>query len=81
MDLTKPWTKSLTIWATVVTFLSTVAPALAALMGWNISAGDVQTVGNDVTTVLQAVGGLVGTILAIYGRVAATKVISSVKSS
>jgi uncharacterized protein (TIGR02594 family) len=68
----KPWTQSLTIWGTIVTFASTVLPALAQLFGWDISAGDVQTVGTGVTTAIQAIGGVIGTVMAIIGRTKAT---------
>ncbi len=64
----KPWSQSLTIWGTIVTFASTVLPALAQLFGWDISAGDVKTVGEGVTTAIQAIGGVIGTIMAVIGR-------------
>jgi lysozyme family protein len=68
----KPWSQSLTIWGTIVTFASTVLPALAQMMGWDISAGDVQSVGTGVTTAIQAIGGVIGTVMAIIGRTKAT---------
>lgn len=67
----KYWTQSLTIWGTIVTFLSTVAPALGKLVGWDITITDIQNIGDSVTIIIQAVGGLVGTILAVVGRVKA----------
>lgn len=66
---TKPWSQSLTIWGTIVTFLSAVAPAIGSLIGLDVTAGDVQAVGNGVTQAIQAIGGVVGTVMAIYGRV------------
>jgi uncharacterized protein (TIGR02594 family) len=68
----KPWSQSLTIWGTIVTFASTVLPALAQLLGWDITAGDVQNVGSGVTTAIQAIGGVIGTVMAIIGRTKAT---------
>jgi len=69
---TKWWGNSVTIWGVAVTALSTVLPALAPLVGLNISGDLVRQLGSDVVAVGQAVGGLVGTVMAIYGRVRAT---------
>ena len=63
---------SITIWGAIVTALSTVLPALAPLIGLNVTADLVRQLGTDIVAVGQAVGGLVGTIMAIYGRVRAT---------
>jgi len=69
---TKWWGNSITIWGAIVTALSTVLPALAPLIGLNITADLVRQLGTDIVAVGQAVGGLAGTIMAIYGRVRAT---------
>jgi lysozyme family protein len=68
----KWWGSSVTIWGAVVTALSTVLPAVSPLIGLNIPAELVQQLGDQVVVVAQAVGGLAGTILTIYGRARAT---------
>jgi lysozyme family protein len=68
----KWWGSSVTIWGAVVTALSTVLPTLGPLLGLNIPPELVQQLGDQVVVVAQAVGGLAGTILTIYGRVHAT---------
>ena len=69
---TKWWGNSVTIWGVIVTALSTVLPTLGPLLGLDITADLIRQLGADVVAVVQAVGGLIGTILAIYGRVRAT---------
>ncbi len=69
---TKWWGNSITIWGAIVTALSTVLPTLGPLLGLDITADLIRQLGTDVVAVVQAVGGLIGTILAIYGRVRAT---------
>lgn len=64
----KWWGNSLTIWGAFVTGLSTVAPALLAVFGVDIPSSLIQQLGADVVTVVQAVGGLVGTVMTIVGR-------------
>jgi uncharacterized protein (TIGR02594 family) len=67
-QLGKPWTQSLTIWGTIITFLSAVLPTLAPLIGIPITADMVHAFGDSVTVAIQAIGGVVGTIMTIYGR-------------
>ena len=62
----------MTIWGIVVTTLSTVLPALGPLLGLNITAELIRQLGDNVVVFGQAAGGLIGTILAIYGRVRAS---------
>lgn len=64
----KWWGNSLTIWGAFITGLSTVAPALLAVLGFDIPSSLIEQLGADVVTVVQAVGGLVGTIMTIVGR-------------
>jgi uncharacterized protein (TIGR02594 family) len=71
IEESKAWTQSLTVWGTIVTFVSAVLPSLGALFGWTISPGDVQAVGTGVTEVIQAVGGVIGTVMALVGRMQA----------
>jgi lysozyme family protein len=65
---TKWWGRSMTIWGAVVTALSTVLPVMGPLIGIDISADLVQQLGDEVTRVVQAAGGLIGIIMTIYGR-------------
>ena len=58
----------MTIWGVVVTTLSTVLPALGPVLGLNITAELIRQLGDNVVLFGQAVGGLIGTVLAIYGR-------------
>ena len=68
----KWWGESLTIWGTIVTALSTVVPVLGPLIGIDISSDLVQQLGEQVVRVAQALGGLIGIGLTIYGRTRAT---------
>jgi lysozyme family protein len=68
----KWWGSSMTIWGVIVTGLSTVLPVIGPLFGLNVTADLVQQLGDQIVLVAQAVGGLVGTIMAIYGRARAT---------
>lgn len=64
----KWWGNSLTIWGTFITALSTVAPTILAVFGFDIPSSLIEQLGTDVVVVVQAVGGLVGTIMTIVGR-------------
>jgi hypothetical protein len=68
----KWWGSSMTIWGAAITTLSTVLPVVGPLIGLNVTAELVQQLGDQIVIVVQAVGGLVGTILTIYGRARAT---------
>lgn len=70
---TKWWGYSLTIWGTLITTLSTVLPALGPLLGIELSAEIVRQLGDQVVATAQALAGLAGTVLAIYGRVRASQ--------
>lgn len=69
---TKWWGSSLTIWGAVVTAVSTVAPAVLFAFGLDVPGSLIEQLGNDVTIAVQAVGGLVGTLMTIAGRVRAS---------
>ena len=69
---TKWWGHSMTIWGAVITTLSTVLPTLGPLIGLDIAPEVVRQLGDQAILAVQAVGGLAGTILTIYGRVRAT---------
>jgi hypothetical protein len=68
----KWWGQSITIWGAIITGLSTVLPALGPLIGVDITGDLVREAGQGIVQTVQAVGGLVGTILTIYGRVRAS---------
>jgi len=69
----KWWGQSMTIWGALITALSTVLPALGPALGIDITADLVQQVGAQVVQTIQVVGGLIGTLLTIYGRARATQ--------
>ena len=56
----KWWGQSMTIWGVIVTSLSTVLPTFGPLLGLNVTAELVHTVGDQLVTVVQAIGGLIG---------------------
>ena len=64
----KWWGQSLTLWGTMITALSTVLPALAPLFGFEITGETVRQLGGQAAQTIQALVGLAGTIMAIYGR-------------
>jgi uncharacterized protein (TIGR02594 family) len=64
----KWWGNSLTIWGTLITAVSTVAPAVLSAFGVHIPGPLIEQLGSDVVAVAQAVGGLVGTIMTVVGR-------------
>jgi hypothetical protein len=68
----KWWGQSMTIWGVIITTLSTVLPAFGPLLGLDITAELIRQLGDQIVVVVQAVGGLIGTILAIWGRARAT---------
>lgn len=69
----KWWGQSVTIWGAIITALSTVLPALGPALGIDITADLVHQLGEQVMQTVQAIGGLIGTILTIYGRARATQ--------
>jgi hypothetical protein len=58
----------MTIQGIIITTLSTVLPVLGPVLGLNITAELVHQLGDNVVTFAQAAGGLIGTIMAVYGR-------------
>ncbi len=69
----KWWGQSMTIWGAIITALATVLPVLAPALGIDITADLVRELGEQIVQTVQVVGGLVGTILTIYGRARATQ--------
>jgi uncharacterized protein (TIGR02594 family) len=68
----KWWGNSMTIWGVIVTTLSTVLPVLGPVFGLNITAELIHQLGDNVVLFGQALGGLIGTVLTIYGRARAS---------
>ena len=64
----KWWGQSLTIWGTIITGLSTVLPIIGPFIGINLSGALIVQFGDQITHVLQALGGVIGTVMAIAGR-------------
>ncbi|MGE3064751.1 MAG: TIGR02594 family protein [Hyphomicrobiaceae bacterium] len=62
------WGSSLSIWGTAITALSTVLPVLGPLLGLNVTPDLVQLLGQQIVEVVQALGGVIGTVMAIYGH-------------
>ena len=69
---TKWWGQSMTIWGVIITTLSTVLPAFGPLIGLDITAELIRQLGDQIVVIVQALGGLIGTILTIWGRARAT---------
>jgi uncharacterized protein (TIGR02594 family) len=70
-DDSKWWVRSKTMWGTLITAAATVIPAIGPALGIVLPADIITTFGDQVITAAQAVAGLFGTILAIYGRLKA----------
>jgi uncharacterized protein (TIGR02594 family) len=68
----KWWGHSLTIWGTLITAASTVLPVLGPLLGLEITPELVHGLGDGVVKTAEALGGLIGTLMAITGRARAT---------
>jgi uncharacterized protein (TIGR02594 family) len=68
----KWWAHSMTIWGTLITALCTVLPLIGPAIGFDIKPELIRQLGDNFVVVAQAVAGLFGTIMALYGRVTAT---------
>jgi len=71
-DNSKWWAHSMTIWGALVTALSTVLPVIGPLLGYDISADMVAQFGEQVARIIQATGGVVGTLMTVFGRLRTT---------
>ncbi len=69
----KWWGESLTVWGAVITAAATVLPIIGQLMGIEITGDLVRQIGSDVFTALQLLGGVVGTLMTLYGRTRASQ--------
>lgn len=64
----KWWGHSKTVWGALITTLATVLPVIGPLFGLSLPADVITQIGNQTLTVIQAVAGLFGTLLTLYGR-------------
>lgn len=64
----KWWPQSKTVWGALITAVTTVLPVIGPLLGINLPIEVVKALGDQAIVVVQAVGGLVGTLLTLYGR-------------
>ncbi len=69
---TKNWWQSLTIWGTLLTAITTVLPLVGVVLGVAITPDIADRIGQDIVLVVQALGGLIGTVMALFGRARAT---------
>ena len=68
----KWWPQSKTVWGTLITAMATVLPIVGPLLGISIPSEVIKQLGDQAIVVIQAAGGLIGTLLALYGRAKAT---------
>ncbi|MEQ1672651.1 MAG: glycosyl hydrolase 108 family protein [Hyphomicrobium sp.] len=68
----KWWVESKTVWGTLITAMATVLPVIGPLFGLHIPGEVITQFGEQAIVVVQALAGLFGTILTIYGRSQAT---------
>jgi hypothetical protein len=68
----KWWAASRTVWGALITALATVLPIIGPLLGITIPPELIHRLGDQAFLVAQALVGLAGTILTIYGRIRAT---------
>ena len=69
----KWWGSSMTVWGTIITALATVLPALGPAFGYDITPDMVRDLGGQAVSAVQALAGLAGTLMTLYGRVRATQ--------
>lgn len=69
----KWWGQSMTIWGALITALATVAPAVGPVVGVDISSEAIRQVGGQAAQAVQAIAGLFGTVLTIWGRARAAQ--------
>lgn len=74
---TKGWWQSMTIWGTLLTAMTTVLPLLGVALGISITPELAEEIGQNVVLVIQGVGGLIGTLMALFGRARATALLQA----
>lgn len=73
----KGWWQSMTIWGTLLTAISTVLPLVGVALGVSITPELAEEIGQNVVLVIQATGGLIGTLMALFGRARATSLLQA----
>jgi uncharacterized protein (TIGR02594 family) len=74
---TKGWWQSMTIWGTLLTALTTVLPLVGVVLGISITPDLAEQIGRDIVLVIQAIGGLIGTLMALLGRARASALLQA----
>lgn len=69
---TKWWGHSLTVWGAFVTAAAAILPTLGPLIGIDITSEAVRQIGSDMGAIVQAIMGVLGTLMTLYGRARAT---------
>ncbi|MEW5963547.1 MAG: TIGR02594 family protein [Pseudomonadota bacterium] len=69
----KWWGESMTIWGALLTALTTVLPVIGPLIGINITAELITALGEQLVNVVQALAGLAGILMTVFGRVRASQ--------
>ena len=69
---TKWWGHSLTVWGAFVTAAAAILLTLGPLIGLDITSEAVRQIGSDVGSIVQAIMGVLGTLMTLYGRARAT---------
>ena len=69
MEETKPWWQSKTIWGAIITIVALIL----SLFGVQIDEQTKQVLVNEFVAAATAIGGIVGAVLSIYGRIKAEK--------
>ncbi len=69
----KWWVESKTIWGALITAAAAVVPVLGPLIGIELSGEVVRQAGEQTISAVQAIAGLFGTLLTIYGRISAVQ--------
>lgn len=67
----KWWAQSKTVWGALITAAATVVPVLGPLIGIELSGEVVRQAGEQTISAVQALAGLFGTLLTLYGRLKA----------
>jgi uncharacterized protein (TIGR02594 family) len=64
----KWWAHSKTVWGALITTAATVLPIIGPLIGIHLPADVITKLGDQTVVVVQAIAGLIGTVLTLYGR-------------
>jgi uncharacterized protein (TIGR02594 family) len=73
----KGWWHSMTVWGTLLTAITTVLPLIGVALGISITPEIAEEVGQNIVLVIQALGGLIGTLMALFGRARATALLQA----